>query len=528
MIKHVIKADLARQGCREIIHLSQGDANSHRICFQITKNQKRWTPPAGLGVLIHYSNSYGSGGSYDTLPDGSPAWEIRQRQLLVTLVPETMALPGSVQVTVTLLLGGEALSAFHVQLMVQAMATAASPVLANYSRITGFLPCPDTAQEGQFFAAESVTDAGRVLTVKAADAPTGGGDGGVSPTARVTETSDGARITISDKNGTTTATIKNGIDGRNGADGKNGSDGKSAYQYAKEGGYTGTEEEFAQKLASDGYVVAQPEPPENTNVLWFDTDDNSEDEPDGGSAPADWDAAEGEPGHILNRTHYDYIAKVVEEITINASSMDTTFTAASPIVIGETYGIHWGDEIYVCEAVDGAVMAPEGAGYPVLGNYGNLIGGTDTGEPFVIMVMGTNGMVIGFGEDIEITFSIDGKTTKKISEKYLPAFVKSCIVPVNSFEGNITKITLDTTELAEAIKNNYPIYIEKVSGYIAARYTVNRVALDILADAGITTLTQAIDWFIAAGYSVSNLPVRLYFSDGWGDNNYSVYININE
>lgn len=276
-------------------------------------------------------------------------------------------------------------------------------------------------------------------------------------------------------------------------------------------------------------VVAQPEPPENTNVLWFDTDDNSEDEPEsGGSAPADWNAAEGEPGHVLNRTHYDYIAKVVEEITINASSQDTTFTAASPIVIGETYSIHWGDKIYVCEAVDGAVMGPEGAGFPLLGNYGNLIGGTNTGEPFVITVMGTNGMVIGFGEDIEITFSIDGKTTKKISEKYLPAFVKSCIVPVNSLEDNITKITLDTTELAEAIKNNYPIYIEKVSGYIAARYTVNRVALDILADAGITTLTQAIDWHIAMGYSVSNLPVRLYFSDGWGDNRYSVYININE
>ena len=319
-----------------------------------------------------------------------------------------------------------------------------------------------------------------------------------------------------------------GATGGTGAAGANGTDGKSAYQYALDGGYTGTEEEFVQKLATDGYVVAQPEPPENTKVLWFDTDDN-EDEPEGGgSAPADWNAAEGEPGHILNRTHYDYIAKVVEEITINASSQDTTFTAASPIVIGETYSIHWGDEIYVCEAVDGAVMGPEGAGFPLLGNYGNLIGGTNTGEPFVITVMGTNGMVIGFGEDIEITFSIDGKTTKKISEKYLPAFVKSCIIPVNSLEDKTTKITLDTTELAEAIKNNYPIYVEKIAGYNAERYTVNRVLLTILPEAGITTMTQAIDWHIAMGYSVSNLPVHLYFSDGWGDNSYSVYININE
>lgn len=36
-----------------------------------------------------------------------------------------------------------------------------------------------------------------------------------------------------------------------GADGKDGSDGKSAYQYAQEGGYTGTESEFAEKLAKE-------------------------------------------------------------------------------------------------------------------------------------------------------------------------------------------------------------------------------------------------------------------------------------
>lgn len=37
-----------------------------------------------------------------------------------------------------------------------------------------------------------------------------------------------------------------------GKDGKDGKDGKSAYEYAKDGGYTGTEEDFAEKLASGG------------------------------------------------------------------------------------------------------------------------------------------------------------------------------------------------------------------------------------------------------------------------------------
>lgn len=48
------------------------------------------------------------------------------------------------------------------------------------------------------------------------------------------ETEDGVTFTATDKNGTMSAAVKNG---------------KSAYAYAQNGGYTGTEAEFAQKLA---------------------------------------------------------------------------------------------------------------------------------------------------------------------------------------------------------------------------------------------------------------------------------------
>ena len=45
--------------------------------------------------------------------------------------------------------------------------------------------------------------------------------------------------------------------GQPGADGAPGADGKSAYQYAQEGGFTGTETEFAAKLAKDTYSKAE-------------------------------------------------------------------------------------------------------------------------------------------------------------------------------------------------------------------------------------------------------------------------------
>lgn len=150
------------------------------------------------------------------------------------------------------------------------------------------------------------------------------GADGYSPTASVEQSTDGAKITITDKSGTTEAVVKNGKDGANGRDGADGqpgrdgvdgqpgkdgtdgitptigdngnwflgatdtgkpsrgatgdtgptgatgaqgpagTDGKSAYQYAVEGGYTGTEEAFAAKLAQE-LPTALPNP----NALTF-------------------------------------------------------------------------------------------------------------------------------------------------------------------------------------------------------------------------------------------------------------------
>lgn len=150
------------------------------------------------------------------------------------------------------------------------------------------------------------------------------GADGYSPAASVEQSTDGAKITITDKSGTTEAVVKNGKDGANGRDGADGQpgrdgtdgapgrdgvdgqpgkdgtdgitptigdngnwflgatdtgkpsrgatgaqgpagiDGKTAYQYAVDGGYTGTEEEFAAKMAQE-----MPTTLPNPNALTF-------------------------------------------------------------------------------------------------------------------------------------------------------------------------------------------------------------------------------------------------------------------
>lgn len=71
------------------------------------------------------------------------------------------------------------------------------------------------------------------------------GNDGYSPSVNISKDGKITTITITDKNGEHTATIN---DGTNGKDGK---DGKTAYQYAQDGGYTGTEAQFSQKLAKE-------------------------------------------------------------------------------------------------------------------------------------------------------------------------------------------------------------------------------------------------------------------------------------
>lgn len=74
--------------------------------------------------------------------------------------------------------------------------------------------------------------------------------GFTSPTVSVAPITGGNRVTFTDKDGTETMSVMNGKDGQPGADGK------SAYQYAQDGGYTGTEEEFAAKIAAPIQGVA--------------------------------------------------------------------------------------------------------------------------------------------------------------------------------------------------------------------------------------------------------------------------------
>lgn len=214
--------------------------------------------------------------------------------------------------------------------------------------------------------------------------------------------------------------------------GKPGKDGKSAYQYALDGGYTGTEAEFAAKLASES-----------------------------GGAPADWNVAEGEPGHVLNRTHYSEFAEdgVIVPETVVSFTADTDFvgmlqSAIAP-VIGNTYKVVWNGVEYIREC-------SSYVGMPCIGNFvyaGSDFADMDSGEPFFMVYM--DGMLMCMTDFMmtategSVTVKIVGESIHKIPEKYY--VVANYIEVIENEDGTCTTEATKTL-MDELYNSRVPLY----------------------------------------------------------------------
>ena len=197
----------------------------------------------------------------------------------------------------------------------------------------------------------------------------------------------------------------NGIDGKDGADGYtpvkdidyfDGVNGKSAYQIAVDNGFIGTEAEWLASLrGADGKDGVQSD--------WNQNDETAQD-------------------YVKNRPFYmgDPVeAVLVEESTtsfedvggIYASGFQSTFKAT----VGETYKVSWDGTVYECTCVEMDVNL-------VIGNLSIMGAGSDTGEPFIILMEnGIHPFILTADTSSSHTISISGIIVPivKIPAKYI-------------------------------------------------------------------------------------------------------------
>lgn len=202
-------------------------------------------------------------------------------------------------------------------------------------------------------------------------------------------------ITVTTPEETKTVTVEDGEDGYTPVKGVDYFDGEDGYTPVKGVDYFDGE---------DGYTPVK-------GVDYFDGE-NAE----GG----DWDAAEGETGHILNRTHYKEETPAV--VLYDGSSTFATELGSitgidtTQITEGGTYAITWNGTVYKCVAVlSGSVM---------LGNLSLMSAGEDTGEPFCLEVLSDTSAYIykntSTAETVTIKVEIPSEVTyHKLDNNYL-------------------------------------------------------------------------------------------------------------
>lgn len=190
-------------------------------------------------------------------------------------------------------------------------------------------------------------------------------------------------------------------------------------------------------------VYRGPEPPTDPNVkLWVNTS-----KPGGGtSAPADWDAAEGEPGHILNRTHYTETGEVILPETV-LEDMEGQFMAAyegGQLVDGQLYEVTYNGEVYTSKCVysDGGFLL----GYlPVIADLAEE-------KPFMFAVVEGMIMLVAYDGATSVTVSIKQLVVHPIKEHFLPSNLQTYVIDMmnlNLDDKKHTQVSYD--EIAAAL-----------------------------------------------------------------------------
>ena len=111
--------DLAKPDRFLSIHAVQGDTYSRNLNICLYDGMHPWNIPEGTMAAVRYAKPDHTKGYYDTLPDGTSAWEIQENLLTIRLAPQMLTVPGNVKAQIELIRGTHILSTFSLTVFVE-------------------------------------------------------------------------------------------------------------------------------------------------------------------------------------------------------------------------------------------------------------------------------------------------------------------------------------------------------------------------------------------------------------------------
>lgn len=109
LVDHKLIMDLATHNPTPIVHIKQGDVWAHAIVLTVYEAGEAWTgawriPASGetaeVNAVVRYRKPDGYCGTYDKMPNGSPAVAANGNTLTIALAPQLAAVPGMVDVDI--------------------------------------------------------------------------------------------------------------------------------------------------------------------------------------------------------------------------------------------------------------------------------------------------------------------------------------------------------------------------------------------------------------------------------------------
>lgn len=134
-----ISMDLLGNGAPAAVHAVQGDTNTRTLEIRLFAGENIWTIPEGVGVLIRYSKSDGTGGTYDTLPDGANAVSIDGNRVRIALAQALLTTPGTAILQILLYQQAQILTSFHIYLHVHPAVGYEEEAPGDYGNLTQWL-----------------------------------------------------------------------------------------------------------------------------------------------------------------------------------------------------------------------------------------------------------------------------------------------------------------------------------------------------------------------------------------------------
>lgn len=134
-----LKMDLDRKGIHSRIHAVQGDTNTRSVELGLYAGGMPWQIPEDAAVQIRYRKPDRTGGVYDTLPDGTRAWQASGNALILILAPQMLTEKGEVKMQVEMISGSDSLATFTVFVDVEENPAAGILRSQNYVNMRAWL-----------------------------------------------------------------------------------------------------------------------------------------------------------------------------------------------------------------------------------------------------------------------------------------------------------------------------------------------------------------------------------------------------